>query len=346
MPNIYGQNWTRQQLRQRLGQMTQMAGCTRYELTQGFEKGVEICDIRTGSGFRFCVTPSRGMDISFAEHNGRPISWTSATGVVHPAYYDQQNLGWLRGFFGGLLTTCGLQSFSVDCTDGNEYYGLHDRISYTPATNVHTREEWVEEGGEEYYEISVTGKLRETRVFGPNITLTRTVSTRLGENHFRIHDRLENEGFKPVPAVVLYHCNFGFPVVSEHSIVRAPSSEYNTRGRVLEPGQERWAQMEPSDPECPELCFFHTMQPDENGFVRCEIYNQQLKFGGYLRYRFDELPDFTQWKMMGAGDYVCGLEPSNAPLRSRTALKEMNALPHLEPGETRDIHVELGAFEG
>ena len=48
---------------------------------------------------------------------------------------------------------------------------------------------------------------------------------------------------------------------------------------------------------------------------------------------------------MGAGTYVCGLEPSNAPLASRTELKNRSALPVLQPGESREFHVELGIVE-
>lgn len=326
--------------------MRQIAGCTHYELMEGQERGVEICDIRTGSGFRFCVSPSRGMDITFAEHAGRPLCWNSSTGVIHPSYYEMEGHGWLRGFYGGLMTTCGLQSFSVSCTDQGEFYGMHDRISYTPASHVNIEEKWIEADGNETFEIAVTGTLRQTRVFGPNVTLTRRISARLGENKIRVHDRIENEGFKPVPWVILYHCNFGFPVVSEHSVVRAPSGSHHTRGSKGYEDKAPWSQMEVSDPTFKEQCFFHAMEADSDGFVQAEIFNQQLNFGGYIRYKLAELPDFTQWKMMGGGDYVCGLEPSNTELRSRSNLREMNILPQLEPGEVTEIDMELGALLG
>jgi hypothetical protein len=48
--------------------------------------------------------------------------------------------------------------------------------------------------------------------------------------------------------------------------------------------------------------------------------------------------------MMNAGDYVCGLEPSNAPLRSRADLRERGELPMLIAGESREFDLEFGVF--
>lgn len=60
------------------------------------------------------------------------VSWISKTGVVSPAYYEKDGKNFLRGFFGGLVTTCGLKNI------GRAYgeMGLHGRISNTPAENI------------------------------------------------------------------------------------------------------------------------------------------------------------------------------------------------------------------
>jgi len=342
MPNLFGHQFSKDELRKHCGQMAQLAGVSRYELQEGFERGVEICDVRTGSGFRFCVSPSRGMDISFAEHNGRPLCWNSSTGIVHPAFYSEANLGWLRGFGGGLLTTCGLQNFSVACEDEGEHFGLHDRASFLPATRVSIKENW-NQGGE--YEISIEGTMRQTRVFGPNIKWTRRIETTLGANVLRVRDCIVNEGFTSIPLVILYHCNFGFPVVSEHSIIRAPSIGCEPRDEFAAQSATSWNQLEAPQNNIAERCYFHAMKPDENGKVRAEIWNEKTQFGAFVRYSFAELPFFTQWKMMGEGTYVNGLEPSNAPLQSRVELKGKNALPMIEPDEEKSFEIELGVAE-
>lgn len=337
--NLWGKNWTREEFRPHVGRMAQIAGIARTVQQDGFERGVESLEVRTGSGLRFGVCPSRGLDITFAEHNGRAIGWHSGTGWRHPAYYSESNFGWLRGFGGGLMTTCGFNSFGRPCEEEGEAYGLHDRASYIPAENYSIHQDWV---GDEY-EMTIEGTVRETRVFGANILLTRRITARAGEDRFFVHDELRNDGFSSAPAVILYHCNFGFPVVSEHSRVQLPT---DGKPRLMTPHEfsETWAQMEPPQPDFAERCYFHDCQPDENGRARAAIYNHEMGFGGYVEFSTAQMPYLTQWKMMGAGDYVCGLEPSNAPLAPRDEARASGALPFLEPGETREFDLEFGVL--
>ena len=53
-----------------------------------------------------------------------------------------------------------------------------------------------------------------------------------------------------------------------------------------------------------------------------------------LKLSFDtnELKCFTQWKMMGEGDYVMGLEPGNCTPDGRDVLREKKLLKFLAPG--------------
>ncbi|MEO6907981.1 MAG: aldose 1-epimerase family protein [Abditibacteriaceae bacterium] len=342
MATLYHQEWMKDELRERSGDMKQIAGCTRYRLQDGPERDVEIIDVRTGSGFRFQVCPSRGMDIPFAEHNGRPLCWQSSTGVIHPAYYEKEKLGWLRGFAGGLLTTCGLSSFGVPNEEEGESYGLHDRISYIPANEVNVSQQWTDKST---FEISISGHLRQTRVFGPNLVLHRRISTAAGSNFLTVDDTLTNEGFVPEPAVILYHCNFGFPVVSEHSRIDAPSKKQTPVDDFAAQSVDSWNRMEEPQAGLPERCYAHQMQAHENGMVRASIVNEKLDFGAYVEYRAKELPYFMQWKTMACGTYVTGLEPSNAPLKSRDVLRELGELPCLEPGESWNFQVRLGVLE-
>jgi hypothetical protein len=48
-----------------------------------------------------------------------------------------------------------------------------------------------------------------------------------------------------------------------------------------------------------------------------------------------------EWKMMGQGEYVLGLEPANIPLNNRKELKEQNILPLLQPGESSTNTIEV-----
>ena len=108
MANLFGRSWTRRELMERVGEISQLGGIRTSTLNDGNENGVRTVEVCTGTGFRFVVLPDRGMDISTADHAGRSLCWRSGTGDVAPAFFESTGRGWLRGFSGGLLTTCGL----------------------------------------------------------------------------------------------------------------------------------------------------------------------------------------------------------------------------------------------
>src|SRR5262245_53607047 len=136
MPQLYGKTYSATELRQRSGDMSQFAGIRSATLNDGNEAGVRVLDFHTGSGLRFTVLPDRGMDISAADWNSVPLDWHSSTGVTNPAFYEPQGNGWLRGFYGGLLVTCGLMNVAVPSEDQGEWFGQHGRASNLPAKNV------------------------------------------------------------------------------------------------------------------------------------------------------------------------------------------------------------------
>ena len=105
MSHLFGRNWTRRELMERVGDISQLGGIRNLTLNDGNENGVRAVEVRSGTGFRFVVLPDRGMDISEADHAGRSLCWRSSTGDVAPAFFEPTGRGWLRGFFGGLLTT-------------------------------------------------------------------------------------------------------------------------------------------------------------------------------------------------------------------------------------------------
>ena len=60
-----------------------------------------------------------------------------------------------------------------------------------------------------------------------------------------------------------------------------------------------------------------------------------------IKYRRSEYPILVQWKMMGEGLYVVGLEPANCHVEGRCAERERGTLQILQPGEVRIYHLEI-----
>lgn len=342
MTHLYGRDWTRQELLTHVGDIRQLGGVRMVTLADGPERGVRAANVRTGDGFNFTVLLDRGMDIGPAEYRGVPVAWVSPTGPAAPAFYEPRGADWLRTFHGGLLTTCGLTQAGVPNVDGGEELGLHGRISHVPAHQVSYGGRW--EGDE--YILWVEGQMREVRVFRHNLCLTRRITARLGEPRLTIEDRVENLGHAPAPHMILYHCNLGFPLLGPGSQLMAPSIAVEPRDDVAAAGLTQHTSFESPTPGYAEQCFFHQLSADETGFVTIRLVNSELSLAFQLRYRQRELPELVQWKQIGQGAYVLGVEPANCRPLGRSAAREAGVLVELAPGERCDYFLEMSILTG
>lgn len=342
---LFGKNVTPDALRRRVGNMDQVAGIRTVQLDDGNERPARAAIIRTGAGLEVTVLPDRCMDIASAYYQGQAMGWRSTVGDVAPQYYEAPGLRWLRSYFGGLLTTCGLMNVGGPQPDSAlSGQGLHGRIGNTPARNLQVVQEW----RDGKYVLSITGTMREAVLFGENLTLTRTISTALGEKRFWLRDVLTNDGFRPAQFMLLYHCNIGWPALDAGSRMISPSRRVAPRDDVARKGAERWNLMDPPTPGYAEKVYYHDMVPARDGSVTVALVNEGLKrgpgFGVYVKYNKKELPRFVQWKMMGEQDYVVGLEPCTCGVEGRQVDEELGLLHALAPGEARTVHLEFGAI--
>ena len=108
MMEIFTKSYDFNELRKKIGNTAQIVGTRHYELTGGSSKGTKAIDVNTGSGLCFTIVPDRGMDISRASYKGVNLVFLTQNGEVNPAFYNPKDSEWLRSFFAGLLTTCGL----------------------------------------------------------------------------------------------------------------------------------------------------------------------------------------------------------------------------------------------
>lgn len=346
MATLFGTNYTRRELMRRVGNIDQVCGIRRVVLDDGNAKGVTALEFYTGSGFEFRVLPDRGMDVCAASYCGRSLCWRSSTGDVAPAFYQPEELEWLHMFFGGMVTTCGLTYAGAPTTDRGEPLGLHGRYTSLPARELSFGGRW--EGNQ--YVLRATGVMRETRVFGPNLVLRRTITARLGESRFILEDEIENEGWSRQPLMVLYHCNFGFPLLDAKTRVYAPARATLARFSLDPVDEKVWSRFDAPQPGIGEQVFYHDMKADRRGQVTVVVANESFQrgrgFGAYVRYRQRELPRFVQWKMPGEGTYVAGLEPANCWVDGRDAERKNKTLVHLRPGERQTMQLEIGVLDG
>lgn len=302
----------KKELLKHIGSIEQIGGIKDYTINDGKAKGVRAIDINTGV-MRFTIIPDRCLDIAQADFKGSAISWISKTGITAPEYYEKDGRNFLRGFFGGLVTTCGLKNIGRP----TETQGLHGRIANTPAKNVCVWAGW--EGDD--YVMKVSGEMRECSAFGENLVLKRTISAKLFDATLVLEDKIINEGFKDEDIALCYHCNFGYPLVSEKSrITNIP---------------EELASIDAPSLDAKEQCIEVDLPGDT---VTVGIENE--KIGAYLTYKTKTLPRFIAWKMLSVGAYAVGLEPRTSNFGGENIAKN-NEFVTLKPFEEYETGFSL-----
>jgi hypothetical protein len=339
---IRGRTITKPELLARMGRLEQVGGLRRVRCSEGPEDGTEVIEVRTGAGLEFDVHPHRGMDIVRCELFGASLAWLSPAGAPHPAYYDESGMGWLRTAAGGLLMTCGLSNAGPPCVDEGESHGIHGRAHHTAAREVSARGTW----NADDHELHLHGEVRETRLFGENLVLRRAVHARLGENRIHLVDEITNEGFEPAPLMLLYHFNFGYPLLDEHTEIQFPSRRVEPRDATTPlDGYDRY---EPPQRGYVERVYYHhkfkTKADKATGRPWAEATLRQPRFPVgpsntlpvlvRLRWTADTLPSLVEWKMPRSGVYALGIEPANCDVAGRAANRKAGKLQYLGPNET------------
>lgn len=325
-------------LHEHIGSMRQLASIRRSLLDDGKGRGMRVFDVNNGSGLSFTVYPDRGMDIGEAWFKGIPLAWLSKNGPVAPQFFEPHSFQWLRSWGGGLLTGCGMINVGGPVEVGGEDLGLHGRLSNIPAENINTVTEWCESG---LYMLEVSGQVRQSKVFGENLLLQRSISTAMGDNSIVIEDTVTNESFHPSPFMILYHMNLGWPLVDDGCTIETIEHEIEPQNATAAAGLAEWNKVTPPESGFQEQVFYHHIEPSNYGWAEVSLINPKLKLAFKLEYRVAELPYFVQWKNLGKSDYVIGFEPANCFPEGQLQNAERGILQTLAPGESRTMNMKI-----
>lgn len=328
----------------RISHIRQMGGIETSVLDNGPGRGVRIAWINTGAGLRYKVILDRAMDIADASFNQYNLPWLSYAGITAPEPFSLHGADWLRTFGGGLVTTCGLSYFGPPESDEHGERGLHGLISNQPAEIESIVQP---DPRREAFEMSITGRIRETQIFGPTLELRRTISATLGKPLIRIHDEVTNHANTPTPHMILYHCNFGWPLADEGADILWEGT-WKSGGResddpIFKEGKDFRKCQPPLEAHSAggEAVAFIDPKADASGISTCGIYNKKIGVALALRFNKSQLPCLTNWQHWGKGEYVTGLEPGTNPPSGQAQARKENKLIHLGPGETRAYDLEF-----
>ena len=321
-----------------------LGGIETAVLDNGPARGTRVAWINTGSGLRYRVALDRGLDIADASFNQHSLAWLSHGGLTGPRPDANQGLEWLYAFGGGLLTTCGLTHVGGPESGEHGERGLHGRISNLPA-EVESVIQPDPLGG--CMDMKIIGTVRQSSLFGPNLELRRVVSSTLGESVIRVCDVVTNRGNTSAPHMILYHCNYGWPLVDKGADI-VWQGAHESLGRDMDNAifndQHDFKRCQPpldSHRGAGEACAAIQVTPNQAGMCSVGIHNPRLGLALQMQYRPEQLPWLTNWQHWGYGDYVCALEPGTNPPIGQDRARDEKTLIFLEPGESREYELEF-----
>lgn len=313
----------------------------RRKLHGGLTDGVEIVRIDNGQ-FAFVVVPTRGMGIWKAWLGRHEFGWKSPVhGPVHPQYVpltEPSGLGWLDGF-DELLVRCGLESNGAPEFDdaGRLKYPLHGRIANKPAKSSELTFD------DQTGEIRLSGVVEETRFHFTKLRLRTSIVTKLGETGLAIHDEIENFSASPATAQMLYHVNFGIPLLDAGARVVAPIKQLVPRNAHAAEGLKTWDSYAAEQAGFEEQVYFCELAADDGGDTQVLLKNAHATLGASLHFNTRQLPCFSVWKntTAGADGYVTGIEPGTNFPNPRSFETKHDRVIKLGPGEKTLLTLRL-----
>ena len=316
-----------------IGHPGQLVTLRRVTAAEGKSRGTEIIEVKTAGGLELDVLPDAGLDIGQCRYMGINMSWLSKNGYDSPAVINPYENEFVNTFPGGLLYTCGLRSAGPSNRDGDEWHPLHGRYHSLAAEQV-----CAEMIGDE---IIIRGAVRETALFGHVLENRRTIRIPAFGASVTVEDEITNLTPADEEFMQIYHCNFGYPLLSEKAKLKLPADrETVPRTEFAKTGLGRECEFDAPIPGEEERVFFQKMRRD----FRAELINPDLGVRMTLTWSGDTLPILSQWRSMAAGDYVLGLEPANCYIMGRHEERKNGTLPVLKAFET-ERHTVTISFE-
>ena len=325
----------------------QLGGIETSVLDNGAGRGVRVAWVNTGTGLRYKLVLDRAMDIADAFFNQHSLAWLSHLGITNPQPLSHNGIDWIKTFGGGMLVTCGLDHIGGPETDSFGERGLHGAISNT-AAEIESIIQPDPLSGK--MEMSITGNMKQSQPLGTRLELRRTISSTLGQASIKIHDEVINRGNTKLPHMLLYHFNFGWPLVDEGTEILWDGNwtprETGDKNKIFKQGNDFHKCLAPLDDHSGggEEAVFIDAEANAASECECGLRNDKLGLSVSIKFQKKQLPWLTNWQHFGKGEYVIGLEPGTNPPIGQAKARASNELLFLEPGEKRvyDIEIRVG----
>ena len=327
---------------------------TSRTLHGGKQEGVRLITIDNGA-MQIVVIPTRGMSIYEVRSGDMRLGWDSPVeDIVHPSYIDLESrggLGWLEGF-NEWMVRCGLEFAGHPGTDefitntgekGSLDLTLHGKIGNIPASDVE-----VIVDPEPPHRIRVRGTVYEKFFYGPKLRLVAEVSVVPGADTFRLDDRITNLGAHDQEFQIIYHANFGNPLLGEGAKVHAAAKRVAPMNDHAGKSIDTYATYAGPTRGFVEEVYLIEPYADGEGRTRVVLQNAAGDRAASMRWSIKQLPYLTIWKNTPAVEegYVTGIEPATGYPYNRMIERAGGRVPKLKPGQTRRFTLDFGLHRG
>lgn len=326
----------------------------KYTLHGGKQEGVDVIVINNGK-LSFTVIPTRGMSVLKVTMGDITLGWNSPVKeVVHPQFINLQErggLGWLEGF-NEWIVRCGVEwaghpgkdKFINNTGDEAEMdLTLHGKIGNIPASEVE-----VVIDRQTPNRIRIRGRVNERMFYGPKLELWTEISTEVGSNIFRIEDSLKNYSIYDQEFQIIYHANYGPPLLEQGSRFVVAAKEVRPFNAHAGKSLNQFAEYAAPTKGFIEQVYGILPFADANNRTTVMLHNTAGDKAVTMTYDVTQLPYFTLWKNTTAMEegYVTGLEPGTGFPANRSIERKAGRVPKLKPNETRQFAIDVAILSG
>lgn len=304
----------------------------------GKQEGSRVITL-TSPGLTIALSPTRGMDILHVNGSGVRLGWDSpVTEVVNPAYINLESrngLGWLDGF-NEMLVRCGYEWTGHPGVENGTLYTLHGRAGNTPASKV-----VVEIDEKAPHQIRIRGLLKENTFKKSNLETWTELRYIPGEAAFTLHDRLTNLADYPRDYQIIYHSNFGKPLLEDGAVFSAPIKEISPFNDYAKSGLKDWHRYQGPTKGFDEMVFNIVPYADAQGKTLAMLNNKRGDRGVAIGFDTHQLPLLTLWKNTDTErqGYVTGIEPGTNYAYPVKIEREQGRIKQLQPGQSTDFEL-------
>ncbi len=314
----------------------------------GKQEGVRLISIDNGT-ITVAVVPTRGMsilDVKDSKTGERIFGWDSPVQeVVHPSHIDFESrggLGWLEGF-NEWMVRCGLEfaghpgkdKFINNTGDEAEMdLTLHGKIGNIPASEVELTVQ-----KEAPHQVTLRGVVSERQFYGPKLKLTTELSMLPDSRSLELHDTITNEGASDQEYQVIYHTNFGVPILEKDAKVVVAAKEIWPMNETAAEGINEFDRYGAPQVDFVEQVYLATPHSDSRGETTAVLHDAAVRRGASITWSTDTLPYLTIWKNTAAlrDGYVTGIEPGSGFPFNRRVERHYGRVPKLAPGDSESF---------